>query len=139
MTLKLTAIMLAFALIIPSVANAASRQRLHSGQEQPRRPVFKVTGIIPTDHLNQKRITQMDKDRIRRSRSSGKGRRKGSRWKGDRGYQDGGRRQSRKGRRQGAKHGRRCEGLVARKVNRLNFTWTLTPGLGRGFSFLYRK
>ena len=29
--------------------------------------------------------------------------------------------------------------LVARKVNRLNFTWTLTPGLGRGFSFLYRK
>jgi uncharacterized protein YjbJ (UPF0337 family) len=34
-------------------------------QEQPRRPVFKVTGIIPTDHLNQKRNTQMDKDRIK--------------------------------------------------------------------------
>jgi hypothetical protein len=36
MTLKLTAIMLAFALIIPSVANAASRQRLHSGAKNSR-------------------------------------------------------------------------------------------------------
>jgi hypothetical protein len=31
MTWKLTAIMLAFALITPSIANAASRQRLHAG------------------------------------------------------------------------------------------------------------
>jgi hypothetical protein len=31
MTLKLTAIVLAFALMVPSMANAASRQRLHGG------------------------------------------------------------------------------------------------------------
>jgi hypothetical protein len=31
MTVKLTAIMLAFALMVPSIANAASRQRLHAG------------------------------------------------------------------------------------------------------------
>ena len=33
-------------------------------QEQPRRPVFKVIGIIPTDQFNDERITNMDKDRV---------------------------------------------------------------------------
>jgi uncharacterized protein YjbJ (UPF0337 family) len=33
-------------------------------QEQPARLVFKVIGIIPTDQLKDRRITNMDKDRI---------------------------------------------------------------------------
>jgi uncharacterized protein YjbJ (UPF0337 family) len=33
-------------------------------QEQPRRSVFKVIGIIPTDQFNDERITNMDKDRV---------------------------------------------------------------------------
>jgi hypothetical protein len=100
-------------------------------QEQPRRPVFKVIGIIPTDQLNQKRITQ-------RSRPSGKGRRQGSRRKGGRGYQDGSRRQGRKGRRQGAERGGWCERLFARKVSTTEAQREDNPGLGRGFLFLFK-